>query len=138
MPCYSLQPKILKSKNMKTFYPSKCSIALFFLAVMALGLSCKKSSSSPSNNNNSNGGYNVTMQNNVFSPSSITVPVNSTVTWTNKDGYAHTVTSTSSNEQYDSGNINAGSTFNHKFSTAGTFTYKCTIHSGMTGTVTVQ
>src|SRR5437763_1420450 len=124
---------------MKIFSAPKFPIALLFLAVMALGLSCKKSSSSPSNNNNNNNsGYSVAMQNNVFSPSSITIPVNSTVTWTNKDGYAHTVTSTSSNEQYDSGNINAGSTFSHKFSSTGTFTYKCTIHAGMTGTVIVQ
>jgi plastocyanin len=106
---------------------------LLLLVLTGFFNSCKKDSTSPSTSGN-----NVTMQNSAFSPSSITVSVNSTVTWTNKDSYAHTVTSTSSNETYDSGNINAGGTYSHKFTTAGTYSYKCTLHSGMTGTVVVK
>jgi plastocyanin len=106
---------------------------LFVLALGGIFDSCKKDSTSPNNTDN-----NVSVQNNAFSPNSITVSVNSTVTWTNKDSYAHTVTSTGGNDTYDSGNINAGGTYTHKFTAAGTYNYKCTLHSGMSGTVVVQ
>src|SRR5262245_7193502 len=38
--------------------------------------------------------------------------------------------------ELNSGNIGSGGTFPHTFMTAGTFGYHCTIHSGMTGSVT--
>ncbi len=78
----------------------------------------------------------VAIQNNMFNPASITVAVNTTVRWTNKDGVAHTVTSNTN--LFDSGNIGSNGTYSHQFTTAGTYAYKCTIHSGMTGTVIVQ
>jgi len=78
----------------------------------------------------------VFMQNTSFNPGTITVAINATVKWTNKDGFAHTVTSTTG--IFDSGNINSGGTFSHQFTSAGTFPYKCLIHSSMTGTVIVQ
>lgn len=78
----------------------------------------------------------VAIQSNAFMPLIMTVPVNTTVTWTNKDAMAHTVTST--NNLFDSGTINAGSTYKHQFTATGTYTYFCTLHPQMTGTVIVQ
>ena len=40
--------------------------------------------------------------------------------------------------ELNSGNIPNGGTYVHTFATAGTFPYKCTIHSGMTGSITVD
>lgn len=40
-------------------------------------------------------------------------------------------------ETFDSGNLPAGSQFAHTFTNTGSFAYRCKIHSGMTGTVTV-
>ena len=70
-----------------------------------------------------------------FNPASITVPVNGTVTWTNGAGRAHTVTA--DDGSFDSHDIAGGAVFSHTFSAAGTFTYHCTIHPQMKGTVVV-
>jgi plastocyanin len=71
-----------------------------------------------------------------FSPRTITVPVNTTVTWTNNDGMAHTVTSDTG--LFDSGTFGAGGTYSYQFTTAGTYNYHCTLHADMTATVIVQ
>ena len=41
-------------------------------------------------------------------------------------------------EPFDSGGIPPGGVFVHTFNTAGSFGYRCTIHSGMAGTVNVS
>lgn len=80
----------------------------------------------------------VDIQNFAFSPSDITVKVGATVTWTNKDSVAHTVTSDNGSvEPFDSGNVAQGGVYSHTFNTVGTFTYHCTVHPSMTGKVTV-
>jgi plastocyanin len=73
-----------------------------------------------------------------FSPPTIVVVigVNNTVTWTNDDIVAHTVTSDTG--VFDSGNIAAGATWSYTFATAGTYNYHCSYHSWMTGTVVVK
>ena len=71
-----------------------------------------------------------------FNPGTITATANTTITWTNKDVVAHTVTSTAG--LFDSWTINSNGTYSHLFSKAGTFPYKCTIHSGMNATVIVN
>ena len=78
----------------------------------------------------------VSIQNYTFSPVTITVPINTSVIWTNKDGFAHTVTSNTN--IFSSGNINGGDTFSYRFTTAGSYPYKCTIHAFMTGRVIVK
>ena len=77
----------------------------------------------------------VEIKNTAFNPATITVKAGDKVTWTNNDGFAHTVTL--DDNSVDSGNFNAGSTFDHTFAVAGTFAYHCKIHSSMHGTVTV-
>jgi plastocyanin len=72
----------------------------------------------------------------VYSPSSLTVSVGTTVTWTNGDSTAHTVTSDTN--LFDSGSIPPNGHFSYMFPNAGTFRYHCTLHPGMTGSVTVQ
>jgi plastocyanin len=82
------------------------------------------------------GANEVLIQNMAFDPVSITVTANTTVTWTNKDGVAHTVTSDTN--LFDSGTIGANGTYSHTFSTTGTYTYHCTIHPYMVGAVIVN
>lgn len=74
-----------------------------------------------------------------FNPSSITVPVNTTVKWTNNDVVQHTVTSTTV-PLYGSFNatVNPAATVCLKFTAAGAFNYRCSLHPVMTGLVTVQ
>jgi plastocyanin len=71
-----------------------------------------------------------------FIPQTITVPVNTTIKWTNNDAITHTVTSDTG--LFDSGNISNGGTFSYTFTTVGSFSYHCTIHPMMTATITVQ
>ena len=81
----------------------------------------------------------VSVQNFAFSPAGITVPVNAIVKWTNLDSTTHTVTSTTvpTNGTFDS-QLNPGASVCMKFSSAGSFSYHCSIHTTMTGMVTVQ
>ena len=70
-----------------------------------------------------------------FAPASATVAVGGTVTWTNDDGSKHTVTA--DNASFDSGSLNAGATFAHTFTAAGTYAYGCDFHGNMRGTIIV-
>lgn len=85
----------------------------------------------------------VICKNNRFNPESLTVKIGTTVTWTNQDGYIHTVTSgTSPSERsglFDSGDLNSGKTFSFTFNEAGTYDYFCIPHFslGMIGKIIV-
>ena len=81
------------------------------------------------------GGQAVSIQNTAYNPASTTVSTGSSVTWTNNDAFAHTVTFDSGP---DCGNLAGGATKTATFSQAGTYPYHCTIHSNMKGTVVVQ
>jgi plastocyanin len=70
-----------------------------------------------------------------FEPAQVSVPVGTTVKWTNKDNVPHTVTSAT--RDWDSGSLSIGQSFSHTFTQAGTFAYQCTVHPTMKGTITV-
>ena len=78
----------------------------------------------------------VFIQGMAFNPSTITVAAGTTITWTNKDGYAHTVTS--DKNLFNSGDIGSNGTFSFTFATAGTYPYHCSIHTSMTAKVVVN
>jgi plastocyanin len=78
----------------------------------------------------------VTIQNMAFSPACIKVAAGTTVTFTNSDIVTHTVTA--DDGTYNSGSLPPTQPFLHAFATAGTSSYHCTIHAGMTGAVIVQ
>ncbi len=69
-----------------------------------------------------------------FTPPDVKVPVGGSVVWTNNDKQPHTATSSGS---FDAGAIQPGASATVAFQTAGTFTYICSFHPFMTGTVTV-
>jgi LPXTG-motif cell wall-anchored protein len=68
-----------------------------------------------------------------FGPSAVTVHVGDTVTWSNQGPSPHTATGSG----FDTGTLNKGQSGSHTFGAAGTFSYHCTIHPFMKGTVTV-
>jgi plastocyanin len=71
-----------------------------------------------------------------YAPNPMAVSVGGTITWTNSDNTTHT--STADGGAWNSGSIAPGASFSHAFPAAGTFTYHCSIHPGMVGTITVQ
>jgi predicted lipoprotein with Yx(FWY)xxD motif len=79
----------------------------------------------------------VAIENFAFSPASLTVPIGTTVAWTNMDRVAHTVTS-DSGAWADSGSLAPHHTFSHTFTQAGTFPYHCAIHPFMVGRIIVS
>ena len=79
----------------------------------------------------------VTIKDFAFSPANITVKKGTTVTWTNQDSTAHTVTETDGKDGPGSGNLDQGKSYSFTFNTVGTFSYDCSIHPSMTGKVTV-
>ena len=72
-----------------------------------------------------------------FSPRQLTVKKGTTVTWTNTDSAAHTVTETDGQDGPDSKSLASGASYSFTFATAGTFKYLCSIHPSMTATVVV-
>ena len=82
------------------------------------------------------GGAKVSLANIAIDPTSVTIKVGETVTWTNNDPFAHRLVGDKG--EFDSGTMAGGATFGFTFKTAGTFAYHCSIHPSMTGTVIVQ
>jgi LPXTG-motif cell wall-anchored protein len=70
-----------------------------------------------------------------FSSASVTIAVGDTVTWHNSGQAPHTATA--NDGSFDTGTINSGGSGSHTFNSAGTFSYICTIHPNMHGTVRV-
>jgi plastocyanin len=72
-----------------------------------------------------------------FSPTSVTITKGGTVTWSNGGGVAHNITFSTTGAPTNVANFSSG-TSSRTFDNAGTFSYQCTNHPGMSGTVTVQ
>lgn len=70
-----------------------------------------------------------------FGPGTLTVPVGTTVTWTNRDDIPHTVVSTEG--VFKSKVLDTDEKFSFTFSKAGSYPYFCSIHPKMTGKVVV-
>ncbi len=78
----------------------------------------------------------VKIDNFVFGPQTLTVPVGATVTWTNKDDIPHTTVSTDG--VFKSKVMDTDEKFSYTFTKAGTYSYFCSVHPKMTGKVVVQ
>lgn len=71
-----------------------------------------------------------------YGPDAIEVPVGATITWSNLDGAAHTVTS-EDDGPLDSGSLEEGGSYEMTFDAPGTYRYVCSFHATMRGTVEV-
>lgn len=79
----------------------------------------------------------VSLQSNLFNPADIVVAPSAVVTFTNTDNLAHNVTF--ANQSIASvGNWTSGDRTVTMPAAPGTYSYTCTIHAGMNGTVKVQ
>lgn len=78
----------------------------------------------------------IRVDNFTFTPETLTVPANSTVTWTNKDDVPHVIASTDG--MFRSKGLDTDDHYSFKFSQPGTYTYYCSIHPKMTGKIVVQ
>jgi len=69
-------------------------------------------------------------------PNPAAVAQGTVVTWSNTDSTNHDIVSDTG--VWDSGRLATGESFRFTFATRGTYTYHCSIHPGMTGTIVVQ
>jgi plastocyanin len=70
-----------------------------------------------------------------FSPGTVTAALGQVIRWTNNDSVRHTVTA--DDGSWKSSDVEPGGTFEVIPAHAGTYTYHCTIHPFMIGTVVV-
>jgi plastocyanin len=78
----------------------------------------------------------VRVDNFTFGPATLTVPVNSTVTWVNKDDLPHVVAS--NDGVFKSKALDTEDKYSYTFSKPGTYAYFCSIHPKMVGKIVVQ
>jgi plastocyanin len=79
----------------------------------------------------------VDMKNSAFNPANIKVAPSATVNFTNSDGINHNVTFAST-AVTSVGNFASGTQAVTMPAAAGTYTFRCTLHAGMSGSVLVQ
>jgi plastocyanin len=127
-----------------------CLIAVALLAASCGGSTTPDPAPNPNSNSGSSGGGGSTSSSTsvsivrgastlmatAFSPNPLTVPVGTTVTWTNNDTTTHDATA--DNKSFATGLIAPGASASVTLRTAGRITYFCTIHPGMSGTIDVQ
>ena len=80
-------------------------------------------------------GHAVVMDNFSFSPPTASVPVGTTITWTNRDDVPHNVVSTE--QKFKSRVLDTDEQFSRRFDAPGTYPYFCSLHPRMTGRIVV-
>lgn len=71
-----------------------------------------------------------------FGPKVLRVHVNEVITFKNEDPEPHTVTAT--DDVFDSGAIDSGAVWTHRFTRPGTYSYVCSFHPHMRGRIIVN
>jgi plastocyanin len=77
----------------------------------------------------------VSIDNFTFEPAQLTVKVGTTVTWRNRDDIPHTVVSAG---KFRSKALDTDHSYSFTFTAAGDYTYFCSLHPHMTGTIKVE
>ncbi len=81
------------------------------------------------------GSGDVQIKNFSFQPSQMTVTVGTVIRWTNEDSVPHTVTARDGS--FDSGRLDKGQSFEHRFDKPGVIDYYCVYHPNMTARIKV-
>jgi plastocyanin len=79
--------------------------------------------------------HTVTIDGLKFDPDPLTVNRGDTIVWVNKDPFPHTVTAKGA---FDSHDIAAGKSWKYVAKKAGEYSYVCTLHPNMHGSLTVK
>jgi plastocyanin len=119
----------------KRHLPAISVLVLAALLLAACGTDTGTTTTTPSGTTTGTGEFQVNIDGFTFVPAELTVPVGTTVTWTNNHAASHTVTSDTG--VFDSDTMVQRATFTFTFTEAGEFPYHCSFHSSMTATVVV-
>lgn len=77
----------------------------------------------------------IMIDNFTFEPAQLAVKVGTTVTWKNRDDIPHTVVSAG---KFRSKTLDTDDSYSFTFTTAGDYTYFCSLHPHMKGTIKVE
>lgn len=115
--------------------PAQTSATVEFGSTQPAQDTADRPTSAPSSTVPAVGGIQVEINDFAFAPANLTVPVGTTVVWTNHDAEPHTVVARSGG--FRSPALDTNATFAFTFVTPGTYDYVCSIHPMMTATVVV-
>jgi plastocyanin len=79
--------------------------------------------------------HQIAVDNFSFAPATTSVPIGTTITWTNRDDVPHTIVSTE--QKFRSPVLDTDEQFSHRFDVPGTCNYFCSMHPTMTGRIVV-
>jgi plastocyanin len=116
----------LKNKAMALL----CAIGCLNLSVFALAGDMKDTDNASSKQNT------IEIKDFAFNPQTITVKSGEKIIWTNRDEEPHTVVSVEKQFKKSSA-LDTDQTFTITAGTPGTYTYFCSVHPKMTGTIVV-
>jgi plastocyanin len=107
-----------------------CAIGCLNLSAFALAGDMKNTDSTSSKQNT------IEIKDFAFNPQTITVKSGDKITWTNRDEEPHTVVSVEKQFKKSSA-LDTDQTFTITAGAPGTYTYFCSVHPKMTGTIVV-
>jgi plastocyanin len=107
-----------------------CAISFLNLSVVALAGEMKEADSTSSKQNR------IEIKDFAFNPQTLTVKSGETVTWINRDEEPHTVVSVEKQFKKSTA-LDTDQTFTITAGAPGTYTYFCSVHPKMTGTIVV-
>jgi len=108
-----------------------CAIGMLNLSVFALGGQMKDVDSTSSKQNK------IEIKDFAFNPQTITVKAGEKVTWINRDEEPHTVVSVEKQFKKSTA-LDTDQEFTITAGSPGTYTYFCSVHPKMTGTIVVE
>ena len=118
-----------------------CLACVVLLIVSCMAAGCSSNQTPPPTaapTSSAAGGNTVAIKNFAFDPSSLTVKSGTGVKWTNQDGTSHTIVSdTGSPVAFSSDSLASGASYSFTFTQPGTYTYHCSVHPTMKGTIIV-
>ena len=107
-----------------------CAISFLNLSIFALAGEMKEADTTDNNQNR------IEIKDFAFNPQTITVKSGQTITWINRDEEPHTVVSVEKQFKKSSA-LDTDQSFTITAGTPGTYTYFCSVHPKMTGTIVV-
>ena len=116
-----------KSKRMALL----CAISFLNLSGLALGVEMKNPDSTSDKQNR------IEIKDFAFNPQTITIKAGEKVTWINRDEEPHTVVSVEKQFKKSTA-LDTDQEFTITAGVSGTYTYFCSVHPKMTGTIVVE
>ena len=118
---------------------SACAVMLL-LACLSAGCASYQSPATPAATTPAPaaGANSISIKNFAFSPVTLMVKTGTSVTWTNDDGASHAIVSDPGTPvTFTSDSLANGASYTFTFTQPGTYTYHCSIHPSMKGTIIV-